>query len=332
MKKGIRGNKLGEGYGKAELIERIEHVVAERKAEQEARRIAEEKERVKAETAAKEEEVRKAKQIEEERKQREILARKRKLAFERNNIQHQYYSAELNCPDWNREYTDYLNTQFISDYAAFSEEELTVPIMTREELETRQAATLYLEKAEKAGLIWEETLSGITSLTHRWKWEYMDYLEAIRFKDVDSATLQEAKEAILTYEKFAEIKEMEEKEKEQEQVVDDSNEFVNENTVDTEIMEQPVFEADIVPAPVDFTKISIKERAELLSEPTDGVMTEFNAYCKCMGYTEEKVGSIRYKMSLYDEFSEEFNYRKRHYGVRETSRIVEVHEKNRGAR
>jgi len=37
-------------------------------------------------------------------------------------------------------------------------------------------------------------------------------------------------------------------------------------------------------------------------------------------------------MALYDDFSEEFNYRKKHYGVRETSRIVEVHEKNRGAR
>ena len=81
MKKGIRGNKLGEGYGKAELIERIEHAVAERKAEQEERRIAEEKERAKVEAAAKEEEVRKAKQIEEERKQREILSRKRKLVY-----------------------------------------------------------------------------------------------------------------------------------------------------------------------------------------------------------------------------------------------------------
>ena len=118
----------------------------------------------------------------------------------------------------------------------------------------RQAATLYIEKAEKAGLIWEETLSGITSLTHRWKWEYMDYLEAIRFKDVDSVTLQEAKEAILTYEEFAEIKELEVKEKEPEQIVDDSNEFVNENTVDTVIIEQPVIEADIVAESVDFTK------------------------------------------------------------------------------
>lgn len=337
MKKGIRGNKLGEGYGKADLVKRIEHAVAERKAEQEARRIVEEKERAKAEAAAKEEEIRKEKEIEEERKQREILSRKRKLAFERNNIQRQYYSEELNRPDWNREYTAYLNTQFISDYTAFSEEELTVPIMTREEFETRQAATLYIEKAEKAGLIWEETLSGITSLTHRWKWEYMDYLEVIRFKDVDSVTLQEAKEAILTYEEFAEIKELEVKEKEPEQVVDDSNEFVYENTVETEIMEQPVIKADIVPkvepiledistipeepidgktieedielGPVDFTKLSIKERAELLSEPTDDIMAEFNAYCKRMGYTEEKMRSIRYKMSLYDEFMEEYDYR-----------------------
>lgn len=41
-------------------------------------------------------------------------------------------------------------------------------------------------------------------------------------------------------------------------------------------------------------------------------MTEFNAYCKRMGYTEEKVRSIRYKMSLYDEFMKEYDYRK-HY-------------------
>lgn len=356
MKKGIRGNKLGEGYGKAELIECIEHAVAERKAEQEARRIAEEKERAKAEAAAKEEEVRKANQLEEERKERKILSRKRKLAFERNNIQHQYYREELNRPDWNREYTAYLNTQFISDYAAFSEEELTAPLMTREEFETRQVVTLYLEKAEKAELIWEETLSGITSVTHRWKWEYMDYLEAIRFKDVDSVTLQEAKEDILTYDEFAEIKELEVKEKEPEQVVDDSNEFVNKNTVDTDIMEQPVFKADIVPKvestledvstipeepidgktiekdigpkPVDFKQLSIKERAELLSEPTYDIMTEFNAYCKRMGYTEEKMRSIRYKMSLFDEFMNEYDYRK-HYMATEKDFISKSISKSR---
>ena len=115
----------------------------------------------------------------------------------------------------------------------------------------------------------------------------------------------------MAYEEFVEIKELEEKEKETEQVVVDSNEFVNENTVDTEITEQPVLEADIVPEPVDFTKLSIKERAQLLSEPTDDIMTEFNAYCKRMGYTEEKVRSIRYKMALYDDFLEKYEYRKK---------------------
>lgn len=248
--------------------------------------------------------------------------------FNSNNIQHQYYSEELNRPDWNREYTDYLNTQFISDYAAFSEEELTAPIMTREEFEARQAVNLYRVKAEKAGLIWEETLSGITSVTHRWKWEYMDYLEAIRFKDVGSVTLQEAKEAILTYEEFAEINESEVNEKEPEQVVDDSNEFVYENIVETEIIEQPVIEADIVAEPVDFTKLSIKERAELLPEPTDDIMAEFDTYCKRTGYTEEKVRSIRYKMSLYDEFMEEYEYRKKYFGVEEV-RTMEKQKKTR---
>ena len=36
MKKGIRGNKLGDGYGKAELVERIAQIVTEREAVNEA--------------------------------------------------------------------------------------------------------------------------------------------------------------------------------------------------------------------------------------------------------------------------------------------------------
>lgn len=63
MKKGIRGNKLGDGYGKAELMERIAEIVTEREAVNEARRIAEEEARVKAEAAAREEVIRKKKQI-----------------------------------------------------------------------------------------------------------------------------------------------------------------------------------------------------------------------------------------------------------------------------
>ena len=51
-----------------------------------------------------------------------------------------------------------------------------------------------------------------------------------------------------------------------------------------------------------------------------------------MGYTAEKMKSIRYKMDVYDEFMAEYQYRKKHYSVRDVSRRVVGSEKNRGAR
>lgn len=117
MKKGIRGNKLGDGYGKAELGDRIAKVVAERNAEKEARRIAEEEARVKAEALAREEAARKQKQLQEERKQGEILSRKRKLAYQRNKVQTELYSAELDCKEWNTDYMEYLESEFIREAA-----------------------------------------------------------------------------------------------------------------------------------------------------------------------------------------------------------------------
>ncbi|MBD4606594.1 hypothetical protein GUG50_22310, partial [Xanthomonas citri pv. citri] len=89
-------------------------VVAERNAEKEARRIAEEVARVKAEALAREEAARKEKQLQEEQKQRELLARKRKLAFDRNRICQDYCSEELAREDWNKDYVDYLQSQFIN--------------------------------------------------------------------------------------------------------------------------------------------------------------------------------------------------------------------------
>lgn len=56
---------------------------------------------------------------------------------------------------------------------------------------------------------------------------------------------------------------------------------------------------------------------------------EYDAYCDRMGYTTEKLASIRYKMSLYDEFLEEYNYRKKHFGISDASRMVAVSEKSR---
>lgn len=352
MKKGIRGNKLGDGYGKAELVERIAQIVTEREAANEARRIAEEEARAKAEAAAREETIRKKKQLEEERKQAEILSRKRKLAYERNNIQHEYYSEELARPDWNREYIEYLETQFIRNATSLSEEELTAPIMTREEFEKEQAIALYREKADQAGVLWDKALSELSSVTHTWKWEYMDYLEEVRFKDLSNVTLYDAREEILSYEEFAGIKEATIKEKEQEKVVEVLSDEEEDNTifktaeqsdgsqsVDTavktiekvipELPMEETIETVVEAIPIDFTKLTIEERVTLLPVPTDDIKTEYDAYCERMGYTAEKLKSIRYKMDLYDEFLEEYNYRKKHFGISDASRMVAVPEKSR---
>ena len=124
---------MGRIIPKADLVERIAKVVAERNAEKEARRIAEEKARAKADALAREEASRKEKQLQEERKQRELFERKRKLAFSRNSIQQDYCRKELEREDWNRDYVDYLQSQFIklNDIAGFTEEELATPIMSR---------------------------------------------------------------------------------------------------------------------------------------------------------------------------------------------------------
>lgn len=349
MKKGIRGNKLGDGYGKAEIVERIAQIVTEREAVNEARSIAEEQAKAKAEAAEREEAIRKKKQIEEERKKAEILPRKRKLAYERNNIQHKYYSAELDRPDWNREYVEYLETQFIRDAALLSEEELIAPIMTREEFEKEQAVVLYREKADKAGELWDKALSELSSVTHKWKWEYMDYLEEIRFKELSNVTLYDAKKEILSYEEFAGIKEAA---KEIQEQISDITEVSRNVAIQTnsigelqatlmseetvveipEIEEIKSEETEVISEIIDYTKFSIEERALLLPVPTDDYKAEYNAYCQRMGYTAEKMKSIRYKMDVYDEFIEEYQYRKMHCGMRGDSGIVNISEKSRGTR
>lgn len=323
MKKGIRGNKLGEGYGKAELVERIAKVVAERNVEKEARRIAEEEARLKAEALAREEAAQKEKQLQEERKQREILSRKRKLAYQRNKVQTELYSAELDRKEWNTDYMEYLELEFIREAADLSEEELTAPIMTREEFERQQALELYREKASRAGKLWDMVLNQLSGSTHKWKWEYMDYLEDIKYRDTADVTLEEAKEEIMSYEEFAELKETEKEKQEQisEMVAipvgttDEVQAVVVSEEVDAEIAEMEEAVSDVAEI-IDYTKLSIEERAALLPAPTDDYEAEYDAYCQRMGYTTEKMKSIRYKMAVYDEFLEEYNHRKRLVGVK----------------
>ena len=294
---------------------------------------------------------RKEKQLQEERKRTELLARKRKLAFSRNSIQQDYCRKELEREDWNRDYVDYLQSQFIklNDIAGFTEEELTAPIMRREEFERQQVVEIYREKATRAGGLWDDALKGISGVTHKWKWEYMDYLEDIKYRDTADMTLEEAKEEILSYEQFAEVKDTEKTIQEQASDIVETSKIValqadsedesqatvvsEEGEVEiTETEEKVSEDTEVIPEAIDYTKLSMEERALLLPVPTDDYSAEYNAYCQRMGYTEEKMKSIRYKMDVYDEFMAEYQYRKKHYGVRDDFKSISVSEKSKEVR
>lgn len=70
---------------------------------------------------------------------------------------------------------------------------------------------------------------------------------------------------------------------------------------------------------VDFSKLSLEERAKLLPPPTSDQMAELKEYQKRMGYDEIKMKSMKYKMTVYDEFLKEYEYRKKHCVVKENS-------------
>lgn len=201
MKRGIRGNKLGDGYGKAELIERIDVAVKE-KAAVEAKRIAEEKARLEAERKA-------AAEKAEQRRKEELFQQKRKLAFERNSIQHKYFMENANSDDWNSDYAKYLMAEKITDYDSKTLEELSVSILTKEEFEQKQIEKMQEAISEKARELWYEALNSIDGVVYSHKWEYLDYLEEIRFRRVSTLTLQQVKEPILSFVEFNEMKERE---------------------------------------------------------------------------------------------------------------------------
>ena len=69
---------------------------------------------------------------------------------------------------------------------------------------------------------------------------------------------------------------------------------------------------------IDYTKISLKDRVDLLPPPTDNVMDEFEQYKIRMGYDAEKFQAVRYKMSVFDDFLEEYDYRKKVKGMQKT--------------
>ena len=293
MKRGIRGNKLGDGYGKAELIERIDVAVKE-KAAVEAKRIAEENERAEAKRIAEakakaEAEAREKARLEAERKaaaekaeqrrKEELSQQKRKLAFERNSIQHNYFMENANSDDWNSDYAKYLMAEKITDYDSKTLEELSVPILTKEEFEQKQIEKMQEAISEKARELWNVALSNIDGTVYSNKWEYLDYLEEIRFRRVSTLTLQQVKEPILSFVEFNEMKEresvmhVESVESVQNVVVDEETEETiavqPKSTEKLEIQEisrtKPIVEAVADVEPVIERPLTIEERARVIS-------------------------------------------------------------------
>ena len=271
MKRGIRGNKLGDGYGKAELIERIGVAVKE-KAALEAKRIAEEKARLEAERKA-------AAEKAEQRRKEELSQQKRKLAFERNSIQHNYFMENANSDDWNSDYAKYLMAEKITDYDSKTLEELSVPILTKEEFEQKQIEKMQEEISEKARELWNDALSNIDGTVYSNKWEYLDYLEEIKFRKASTLTLQHVKEPILSFVEFNEMKERENVmhvelvESVQNVVVDEETEETIAvqpmSTEELEIQEisrpKPIVEAVADVEPVIERPLTIEERARVIS-------------------------------------------------------------------
>ena len=274
MKRGIRGNKLGDGYGKAELMERI-NVAVKEKAALEAKRIAEENERAEAKRIAEakakaEAEAREKAKIEAERKaaakraeqkrKEELSQKKRKLAFERNSIQFEYFIANSNSESWNPEYAEYLMAEKITDYDSKTLEELSVPILTKEEFERKQIEKMQEVISEKARELWNDALSNIDGAVYSNKWEYLDYLEEIRFRQGYTLTLQQVKEPILSFVEFNEMKEQENaksvvqvestQEVAVEIVTDNQNNFELDITENVVLEENPVVESAVEDAVV----------------------------------------------------------------------------------
>ena len=65
----------------------------------------------------------------------------------------------------------------------------------------------------------------------------------------------------------------------------------------------------------DYKNMPLAERVAILPEPTEDVMEELRMYEKRMGYDKDTMRSIRYKMSMYDEFLEEYEARKKQWGT-----------------
>lgn len=162
--------------------------------------------------------------------------------------------ANSNSESWNPEYAEYLMMEKIADFHSKSIEKLSKPILTKEEFERKQIEELQEEICEKTHELWKDTLNNIDGLVYPHKWEYLNYLEEIRYRKASTLTLQQVKEPILSFEEFNEMMERESA-KPVEAV---------ENVQDISILESTVEEVAVI-EPVIERPLTIEERAKEIS-------------------------------------------------------------------
>ncbi len=77
------------------------------------------------------------------------------------------------------------------------------------EFEQIQKKELQKDLSDQIQLIWTDVLNNVDGITHRWKYDYLDYLEELRFRDISALTIKELKQPIQTLEEYEQIKDEE---------------------------------------------------------------------------------------------------------------------------
>ncbi len=80
------------------------------------------------------------------------------------------------------------------------------------------------------------------------------------------------------------------------------------------------------PSPSEYRKLSLEERAKILPSPSGDRMEELHKYLERMGYDKETMNSKRYQMSVYDDFTEEYDYCEKYERQHPSEEQIEAQE------
>ena len=200
--------------------------------------------------------------------------------------------------------------------------------------------TEYLKKKEKSRLEYERIKADIEQESGRYddyaEWDISDVKESVGIDTAGSVQKEYEKPEgdISVYEGFDRFCEKENIRDDEEEVFYGAafDEFNREwQGIASEEQTEPTSHKEEQEIPPDYTKMSIQERVRQLPPPTEDTSREFEAYKNRMGYGAAKMKSIRYKMSVYDEFLEELEARKKYHGTKAYGR-QSTRKRDRGER